>query len=130
MPAIERYNGPSFLTLRRFLRECPLGAEGLDVHIPSAAYVLIPGERPIRWYDRKMDLSRAVELQPQVKQTFSELLGNYRYGSICFVLGKTYLKTFEGTQDLISVDTEWMSADGGIGEKLGQLKQWLWGESG
>ena len=130
LPAIERYDGPSFLTLRRFLRECPQGAEGLDVHILSAAYGLIPGERPISWYDQKMDLSRAIELQPQVNQTFSELLGNHRYSSICFVLGKTYLKAFEGTHDLIPSDTEHKIAYGGIGEKLGQLKQWLWAESG
>ncbi len=105
LPAIERYNGPPFLVLRRFLRECPRQAGGLDVYILSAAYGLIPGAFPTAWYDRKMDTSRAVELQLQVNTTFSDLLCN-NYASICFVLGRTYLKAFEGTQDLIPAHTE------------------------
>ena len=105
LPAIERYNGPLFLVLRRFLRECQCQARLLDVYILSAAYGLIPGDFPTAWYDRKMDTSRAVELQLQVNTTFSDLLCN-NYASICFVLGKTYLKAFEGTQDLIPAHTE------------------------
>ncbi len=130
LPAIDRYNGPLFLVLRRFLRECPHRAGGLDVYILSAAHGFIPGDFPVEWYDQKMDLSRVVALQSQVKTTFSGLLCDNNYGSICFVLGKTYLKAFEGTQDLIPVDTESVVACGGIGKKSAQLKQWLWRESG
>ena len=42
LPAIDRYNGPLFLVLRRFMRECPRQARLLDVYILSAAYGLIP----------------------------------------------------------------------------------------
>ena len=125
LPAIERYNGPLFFVLRRFLRECPRQAKQLDVYILSAAYGLIPGDFPIAWYDRKMDLSRAIELQPYVNTMFSDLLRN-QYASICFVLGKTYLKAFENTQDLIPVYTKSIIAYGQIGKKLAQLKKWLW----
>ena len=48
LPAIERYNGPLFFVLRRFLRECPRQARQLDVYILSAAYGLIPGGFPNR----------------------------------------------------------------------------------
>ena len=71
LPAIERYNGPLFFVLRHFLRERPRQARQLDVYILSAVYGLIPGNLPIEWYDRKMDLSRAIELQPYVNTTFS-----------------------------------------------------------
>ena len=127
LPAIERYNGPLFFVLRRFLRECPRQARQLDVYILSAAYGLIPGDFPTAWYDRKMDLPRAIELQPYVNTTFSDLPRD-KYTSICFVLGKTYLKAFEGTQDLISVHAEPIITYGQIGKKLAQLKKWLWGE--
>ena len=127
LPAIERYNGPLFFVLRRFLRECPHQARQLDVYILSAAYGLIPRDFPIKWYDQKMDLSRAIELQPYVNTTFSDLLRG-EYASICFVLGKTYLKAFENTQDLIPVHMESIIAYGQIGKKLAQLKQWLWRE--
>ena len=127
LPAIERYNGPSFLVLRRFLRESSNQSMELDVYILSAAYGLIPGDCPIKWYDRKMDLTRAVELQSQVNSALSDIL-RVNYTSICFVLGKTYLKAFESAHDLIPDHTERIIAYGWIGKKLAQLKHWLWGE--
>ena len=122
LPAIERYNGPLFFVLRRFLRECPRQARQLDVYILSAAYGLIPGDFPTAWYDRKMDLSRAIELQPHVNTTFSNLPRD-KYASICFVLGTIYLKAFESAQDLIPVHTESIIVYGQIGKKLAQLKK-------
>ena len=127
LPAIERYNGPLFFVLRRFLRESSNQSKELDVYILSAAFGLIPGDFPIKWYDRKMDLPRAIELQSQVNSVLSDILRN-NYTSICFVLGKTYLKAFESAHDLIPVHTERIIAYGWIGKKLAQLKQWLWGE--
>ena len=125
LPAIERYNGPLFFVLRRFLRECPREAKHLDIHILSAVYGLIPGDFPIPLYDQKMDGTRAVELQSQVRTTFSSILQN-NYASICFVLGKTYLKTFDGLHDMIPTLTESIFTNGPIGKKQTQLKKWLW----
>ena len=125
LPAIERYNGPLFFVLRRFLRECPHQARQLDVYILSAVYGLIAADYPVPFYDQKMNMSRAVELQPQVKTTFSSILQN-NYISICFTLGKTYLKTFDGLHDLISKLPEFIITYGPIGKKQTQLKKWLW----
>ena len=128
LPATERYNGPLFFVLRRFLRECPREAKQLDVYILSAAYGLIMGDSPIPFYDQKMNMSRIVELQPQVKKVFSNILQN-NYTSIRFVLGKNYLKAFEGSQDLIPILTELIVTNGPIGKKQTQLKKWLWENS-
>lgn len=125
LPAIERYNGPLFFVLRRFIRECPRQTKHLDVYILSAAYGLIPWDFPTPLYDRKMNTSRAVELQPQIDTEFSNILQN-EYTSICFVLGQTYLKAFEDLRLLIPAFTESMVADGPIGKKQTQLKKWLW----
>ena len=128
LPAIERYNGPFYFVLRRFLRECPRQASLLDVHILSAAYGLIPGDFPTPWYDRKMDMSQAVELQPQVNSTFADITrGNY--DSICFAMGKTYLKAFENALESVPSDTELVITQGRIGEQQAQLKKWLWREN-
>ena len=124
LPAIERYNGPLFFVLRRFLRECPHEAKQLDVYILSAAYGLIAGDFPIPFYDQKMNMARVVELQPQIRRTFSDVLQN-NYTSICFVLGKTYLKVFKGLQDLIPTFTESIIPYGPIGKKQTLLKRWL-----
>jgi len=42
LPAIERYDGPVFQVVRRYLREQPAGSKQLDVFILSARYGLIP----------------------------------------------------------------------------------------
>lgn len=60
LPAIERYNGPAFQVLRKFLRERPDDTRRLDVFIMSAAYGLIPAEYPIANYDQVMTSQRAV----------------------------------------------------------------------
>ena len=125
LPAIERYNGPLFFVLRRFMRECPQQVRYLDVYILSAAYGLIPWDFPTSLYDQKMNTSRVVELQPQVNTEFSNILQS-QYASICFVLGKTYLKAFKDLRQLIPVFTESIVAYGPIGKKQAQLKKWLW----
>ena len=64
LPAVERYDGPAFQVLRRFLREN--SSEAPHVLILSAEHGLISYDRPIAAYDRKMTLARARELRPLV----------------------------------------------------------------
>lgn len=125
VPAIERYNGPLFFVLRRFIRERPRQTKHLDVYILSAAYGLIPWDFPTPLYNRKMNISRVVELQPQINTEFSNVLQN-KYASICFVLGKTYLRAFKDLGQLIPAFTELIVANGPMGKKQAQLKKWLW----
>lgn len=125
LPAIERYNGPLFFVLRRFLRECPCEAKQLDVYILSAVYGLIPADFSTRLYDQKMNMSRLTWLQPQINTTFSNIICN-NYISICFVLGKTYLTAFNDLQNSIPALTEFIVVYGPIGKKQTQLKKWLW----
>ncbi len=125
LPAIERYNGPLFFVLRRFLRECPLKAEWLDVYILSAYYGLIPADFQTEFYDQKMNFSRVVELQPQIKTTFSDILRK-NHASICFVLGRTYQKAFEDLKHKIPMPTRSVFTHGVIGKRQTQLKKWLW----
>ena len=127
LPAIKRYNGPLFFVLRRFLRECPHQTKELDVYILSAAYGLIPGDFPIKWYDQKINASRVLELQSQVNTTFSHIRRD-NYASICFALGRTYLKAFEGVQTLVPTHTEPIVIYGTMGKRQVQLKKWLWGQ--
>lgn len=125
IPAIERYNGPLFLVLRRFVRNCPLQARFLDVYILSATYGLIPSDFPTALYDRRLNIQRIIELQSQVSFAFSEVL-RVNYASVCFVLGKTYLGMFESLRPLVPPHTETKIAFGSIGKKQAQLKEWLW----
>lgn len=124
LPAIERYNGPMFFVLRRFLRDCPEKSRLLDVYILSAAHGLIPASYPIAPYNQKMIQYRASELQPHVLATFGELMHN-NYNSLCIVMGKTYLAALDGWWDLAPTNLALMVAKGPMGVKQAQLKNWL-----
>ncbi len=126
LPAIERYNGPLFFVLRRFLRECPLKAKQLDVYILSAAYGLISKDHQTKLYDQKMNLMRVAEIQSDVKSSFLNVIQN-NYISVCFVLGRMYLKVFEELGNIIPIHIEKIVTYGTIGKKQTQLKNWLWG---
>ena len=128
LPAIERYNGPAFQVLRRFLREQPDKAELLQVYILSAAHGLISADCPILLYDRKMTLARAAELQPEVLAAFAEIMPSSGYTHLCLVMGKTYLTALEGWQRFAPKGMKSTVANGPMGVKLAQLKDWLWKE--
>jgi hypothetical protein len=57
LPALERYDGPAFRVLRRFLRS--RAPDPPEVLILSAEHGLIPRDLPIAAYDRKMTPARA-----------------------------------------------------------------------
>src|SRR5919199_6232989 len=57
--AVERYDGPAFRVLRRFLREGQ--SEAPDVRVLSAEHGLISHDLPIANYDKIMTSSRAHE---------------------------------------------------------------------
>ncbi len=127
LPAIERYDGPSFQVLRRFLRERPNAFEQLDIFILSAAYGLIPAEKPIANYNQLMTFQRAVELQSQILARFNELMNN-SYAKLCLAMSEKYLIALKEWEALIPPDMSVTVTDGPQGVKLAQLKNWLWGE--
>ena len=76
---------------------------------------------------KKINASRVAELQSQVNTTFSDIQRD-NYASICFALGRTYLKAFEGVQNLVPTHTEPIIIYGTMGKRQVQLKKWLWGQ--
>ena len=125
LPAIERYDGPTFWVLRRFMREQPEGAGQLDIFVLSSAYGLIPVKRPIAEYDQVMTPQRATELHDEVLAAFASLICA-GYTEFCLALGKNYLKVLEGWSALAPPGIPVTIADGSQGIRLAQLKRWLW----
>ena len=126
LPAVERYDGPAFKVLRRFLRERPEVAEHLEVFILSAAYGLIPAKHPVRNYDQVMTPQRAVELHKDVLATFTAVVGDGTWTDICLALSRRYMAALEGWDSLIPVGVSTTMADGSQGIRLSRLKRWLW----
>jgi hypothetical protein len=123
LPAIERYDGPPFKVLRRFLRhnlESPL-----DVFVLSAEFGLIAGDRSLPSYDRRMRPERARELRPIVIAKLAQILLPGRHRELFISLGRDYLAAVEGYQQLVPADLTVRVGAGGQGRKLAALHGWL-----
>ena len=129
LAAMDRYDGPTYRTLRKF---CPDGIipQNLDVVIISARYGLLRGKQPIENYDQRMTAKRADELRPFIRERLKRLIQDKRecpfslgaYDQVFINLGKTYMRTLDGFHwGTIST----MEASGGIGLKTQQMKAWL-----
>jgi len=127
LPAIERYDGPAFRVLRRYLREGP-GAEWLDIYVLSAFYGLIPGTYPIICYEQLMTVERAAELRKEVISTLRNLI-SIGYRNLCLMMSKVYISALGNWEVLIPQGMEVTVIHGTPGSKLTQLKQWLWEEA-
>lgn len=130
IPAIERYDGPPFRVLRRFLKNGPPGnSHGeLTVFILSAEFGLIRGEQLIPVYDRRMTNLRAEELRSGVLEVFKDKIAGQDYTELFLSMGKTYLLTLTGYETLLSPATKVSISDVTAGRKLTELKSWLTGE--
>lgn len=121
LPAIERYDGPRYRILRRYLRTHP-GTE-LDVWVLSAEFGLIPGGEPIPTYDRVLTRARAAELAPQISAALPRAAGDHAAAFV--VAGAAYVGALARCCGGIRPGFVLRVAPGGVGAKNGHLKRWL-----
>jgi hypothetical protein len=96
--------------------------EGLIIRILSAEFGLIPANKPIHNYDRRMTAERADDLRPLVAAAMYKVVGRYQPAEIFICAGKTYLRALDG---LAEKGLPVLTARGGQGGKLAALKAWL-----
>ena len=121
LPAIERYDGPTYRTLRKAKCEGWF-PKSLDILIISAKYGLIPCRYPIDDYNQLMTPQRAAELTAEIQQKLKDSISNKPYDQVFINLGRTYRETLEGFHwGLVST----FETSGGIGLKTSQMKVWL-----
>ena len=122
LPAIDRYDGPTYRCLRKMRRASGIPS-ALDIRIISAKYGLIHSHKPIGFYDQPMTPERADELRPHIQDELQLLVTiSKSYDQVFINLGKTYMRTLDGFHwRFIST----MEASGGIGQRTSQMKVWL-----
>lgn len=121
LPAQLRYDGPSYRLLRKALRALAEDAHP-QVAILSAEFGLIAGDTPIPWYDRRMDPVRGAALALAVQRELPALLADGPT-DVFIHLSRDYLSALGA----VSPGPWRVSfAEGGIGERLGQLRRWLY----
>lgn len=126
LPAYERYNGPVFHLLRRYLRS---STNTPAIKILSAEFGLIPYDFRIPYYDRRMTVQRARELEPKVTKALKRVIGavGHKQAQDIFILwGRDYFKAAGGLETHLS-DNRVKIANGTPGERLTDLYKWLYG---
>jgi hypothetical protein len=126
LPAIERYDGPTFRLLRRFLRKQP--SVPLEIYILSAKFGLIPSDYPIPDYDQKMTRARSRQLQPEAIAKLKHILNAKPYQQLCICLGRDYFLALDKYDMLIKSGLAVRIATGSLGKKLATLHDWLYGK--
>lgn len=124
LQAIERYDGPMFRVLRRFLAHSPQESQMLDVFILSAMFGLIPASKAIPPYDLQMTKRRAAQLRPEVHTRLERIFEHTTYKEMFICMGGLYREVLSGE--------EWHPpglvikvAEGSFGKKLASLRDWL-----
>lgn len=125
MPAIERYDGPAFRVLRKYLRSEP--SDPPLIRVVSAEHGLMTVEQPIEEYDRRMDPERARELRPTVLTELKRLVRAQPVREVMVVVGQTYLLALEGIEEALDGVPVRIAGET-QGRKLGALRVWLYGE--
>ena len=123
LPAVQRYDGPCFRVLRRYLR-CKPDA-GLRVWAISARFGLISAATPIPAYDAPMTSRRAEELRSAVLAKFLEGHRRHPFDEAFACLGKNYAQAMSDCWQHVREGAEVFLASGGIGGQSSQLRTWL-----
>lgn len=130
LPAIQRYDGPAFRVIRRYLSHAPEGVKDVGIFVLSAEFGLIAAETEISSYDRLMTTARAAELRPSVLQAAQADICPRYYAEVFLSMGKTYLEALKGLEVLLGDDVQVIVSDSASGQKLTELQRWLWRAEG
>jgi hypothetical protein len=125
MPAIQRYDGPAFQILRKYLRAAP--HDRPLVWIISAKYGLLTEHELIADYDQRMDDERAQKLRPSVLARVQRLVQEQPVRDVMLMVGKTYEPAVEGIEQVLAGRPIY-SVGGTQGRQHGALRAWLYGE--
>ncbi len=126
LPAIERYNGPAFRVLRRFLsRQLD---DGVKTYVLSAHYGLIPAEHKIPDYDHCMTQARAETLRLSLVAELKQIVDTVPYREMCLCVGRDYIQAMQGYESALPSKMTVTLASGGTGARLSQLYRWLYGD--
>lgn len=125
LPAVERYDGPAFRVVRRYLATQPVDPP--DIFVLSAQHGLIAGDVPIEDYNKHLVASQACALQPVIQAELVRLIESQRYRAIFVHAGPAYQRLLRWETDASNTQPTVMVASGPPGKKLATLHDWLHG---
>ena len=120
LPALDRYDGPAYRVVRKFLRDYQW-PEDVSIAVLSAEYGLFGVLKGIRHYDKRMDRVTAKASASEC----STVLGRWAtsHQSVHVSLGKDYMPAVQPGLETLAIEPQVFH--GGIGQKLNQIKTFL-----
>ena len=120
LPALDRYDGPQYRVLRKFLRESQWPTN-LSVAILSAKHGLFGSLKSIEHYDQRMSVASA----HAHAQNCSRILNKWAesHDTVYLSLGRDYLPAVSPALDSLRIRSEVFN--GPIGVKLNKVKSFL-----
>jgi cytoplasmic iron level regulating protein YaaA (DUF328/UPF0246 family) len=125
-PAFEVYSGYFYKILKKAQRENEF-CHDTDIAILSAKYGMIDTSTEIVSYDRRMDDSRAQELNDDVVEAITQRTEKGGYDRIVVNMGSTYRAAIDGLSEQVDATLTAIPGDG-IGEKGNALYQFIRGD--
>ncbi len=126
LPAIERYDGPAFRVLRRYMKGRTDGQP--EVLILSAKWGLISGDTPLPNYNCRMTTRRAGEMRPLLSAQLRKILGSHAC-EVFVAMDDAYWRVIN-LQELSEMEgIRIYSTRGGRGRRLAGLYDWLHGDA-
>lgn len=123
IPAVARYNGPTFQVLRKHISANP--ARSPSIYILSGSFGLIPGAHPLPSYDHRLTSSDIPELRLKVEDQLRQALTEHRPERLFVSVGRLYWTLLEEPLLSASLLGSLTIAGGGIGGRASQLARWL-----
>ena len=120
IPAIELYDGPFFRMIRKLKEESKF-PNNIHVLIISAKYGVIGLYDLIEKYDQKMTKKKVEKLEDIIKKKIGDFLCDKNFNEVFVSMGKNYRIVLNN----IDFKTPVIYANGKIGEKLSQTKEWI-----
>lgn len=127
LPAIERYDGPSFRVLRRFLALHP--ADRPDTVVLSAGFGIVNSDEDIPYYNQRLTTERMQALQPAVTDAVEQRLLAKPYDEIFVYGGSLYARLLDPALARAAAHVKVQAATGTLGRKLSELHDWLHGHA-
>lgn len=125
IPAIDRYDGPTFRVVRRYLKT--INPSDVNIWIISAEHGLIASTYLVHEYDRVMTRERAEMLRPRIVSQLQSLLNTEPPDEVFILLGRIYQVAVNPRDTWLPQSTVPIAIpQGGSGQKLTALKSWLY----
>ena len=124
--ALDLYSGYFFKIIKKSRREGAVNSD-IDLCILSAKYGFVKPDEKIATYDRRMDVQRATELGPTMRQELREHISEIGYDRVVINAGREYRKAIDGFDSDLHVNTYHVCGDG-LGLKGRSLKKFLRGD--